>query len=69
MHEIFDQLFQRNPIEKVSKLNNFFKHCLALIEDKDVMEELLTLVEEPQPSVRPGEKLITLVKYLKLVAS
>ena len=34
----FDPLFQRKPTKKVSKLKNFFKSCLALIEDKDAME-------------------------------
>ena len=51
MPQIFEQLFQIKPTEKVNKLKNFFKICLALIEDKDAMEELSTLVEQPQPSV------------------
>ena len=56
MPQRFDQLFQIKLTEKVTKLKNFFKSCLALIKDKDVVEELSSLVEEPQPSVRPEKK-------------
>ena len=39
-----------------SSLKNFFTSCLALIEDKDSLEELLNLVEEPQPIVQLEKK-------------
>ena len=35
-----------------------------LVEDKDAnLEELLALIEEPQPSMRPEKKVTILVKY------
>ena len=53
MPQRFEQVFERKSAKKVSKLKYFFEICLALIEDKDVVAELSTLVEETQPSVRP----------------
>ena len=51
MPQGFEQLFQRKPTKKVSKLKDLFKSGLALISDKDVVVELSTLVEESQISV------------------
>ena len=45
MPQIFEQLFQRKPTEKVSKLKNLFKSILELIEYKDVLAELSSLVK------------------------
>ena len=45
MPKIFEQLFQRKPTKKVSKLKYFLKSHLALIEYKDVVVELLALKE------------------------
>ena len=33
-------------MKNVSKLKEFFKMCLTLINDKDVVVELTTLIEE-----------------------
>ena len=46
MPEGFEQLIRKKPMKKVSKLKEFFKICLALINDKDVVVELTTLIEE-----------------------
>ena len=46
MPERFEQLIRRSPMKKVSKLKEFFKSCLALINDKDVVAELTALIEE-----------------------
>ena len=44
--ERFKQLIRKPPMKKVSKLKEIFKSCLALINDKDVVAELTTLIEE-----------------------
>ena len=46
MPESFDQILRNKPTRKVSKLQDFFKSCLALIHDKDGVAELSTLKEE-----------------------
>ena len=46
MPERFEQLIRKPPMKKVSKLKYFFKSCLVLINDKDVVAELTTLIEE-----------------------
>ena len=48
MSEIFDQLFRKQLERKVSKLKEFFKICLSLIHDKDVVTKLTSLTEETQ---------------------
>ena len=37
MPKIFEQLIKKPPMKKFSKLNEFFKICLALIHDKGVV--------------------------------
>ena len=46
-------------------MKDFCKSCLELIKDKDVMEKLSNLVEEPQTSVRPEKKVNHIGKILK----
>ena len=46
MLKIFEQLLMKKPMKNISKLKEFFKSCLALINDKDVVTELTTLIEE-----------------------
>ena len=46
MLERFENLIRMPPMKKVSKLKEFFKSCLAIINDKDVVTELTTLIEE-----------------------
>ena len=45
MPERFDQLFRQKPIEKVSKVKEFFLIYLSLIQDNDVVVELIALIE------------------------
>ena len=52
MPEIFEQLIRRIPTKKVSKIKEFFKICLALIHDKDVVMELVALIEDNTPDMR-----------------
>ena len=42
-------------MKKVSKLKEFFKICLALINDKYVVAELTTLIEEKSKDTQPGK--------------
>ena len=44
MPKIFEQLIKKLPMKKVSKLKEFFKICLALIHDKDVVAKLVALI-------------------------
>ena len=67
--ERLEQLLQRKSTAKVSKLKYLFKSCVALIEDKDAMEELAALVEEPQINVRLEKKVNHIGKDWKLVMS
>ena len=48
MLERFDRLLSKQPTKNVSKLKEFFKNYLALIQDKDVVVELAALIGEPQ---------------------
>ena len=64
--EIFDQLFQKQLTRKVSKLKEFFKSCLSLTQDKDVVAELTTLIEEPQVELRPYIRANRVGKRLKI---
>ena len=56
MLEIFEQLIKRPPTKKVSKLKDFFKSCLALIYDKDVVIELTALIEDNTEHLRPEKR-------------
>ena len=44
-------------MKKVSKLKEFFKSCLALINDKYVITELTSLIEETTKDLRT-EKIV-----------
>ena len=46
MPERFQQIFHKNTLEKVSRINLFLSSCLALIEDKYAITELQALIEE-----------------------
>ena len=46
MPKRFEELIRKTPMEKVSKLKEFFKIFLALINDKDVVVELTSIIEE-----------------------
>ena len=65
MLERFDQLFRKEPVEKVSKLKEFFKSCLAIIQDKDVVAEFIALIEEPQEEVLTEIRVNHIGKILK----
>ena len=43
-------------MKKVSKLKEFFKNCLTLINDKDAVTELITLIEETPDDLRPKNR-------------
>ena len=45
MLEWFEQLIKKPPMKNVTKIKEFFKSFLALINDKDVIPELTTLIE------------------------
>ena len=49
----------------VSKLKEFFKICLTLIQDKDGVIELTSLIEEPQEEVRQEKRVNHIRKILK----
>ena len=57
MPERFEQLIKKSPMKKVSKLKEFFKSCLALINDKDDVTELTTLIEETPYDLQPEKNL------------
>ena len=44
MAERIEKLLRKQPMKKVSKIKEFFKSCLALIHDKDVVVELKSLI-------------------------
>ena len=46
-------------------MKKFFKSCLLLIEDKDDLAELSTLIEEAQPSMQQEKKVNHISKRLK----
>ena len=52
MPERFEQLIRKKPMKKVSKLKYFFKIFLVLINDKDVVAEILALIEENPDDMR-----------------
>ena len=56
MPERFEHLLRKQPMKNVSKLRGFFKICLALINDKDVVTELTTLIEETTKDLRPEKR-------------
>ena len=43
-------------MKKVSNLKEIFKFFLALINDKDVVEELIALIEEAPDDLRPKKR-------------
>ena len=45
MPKWFEQLIKKPPMKNVTKIKEFFKSFLALINDKDVIPELTTLIE------------------------
>ena len=47
-------------MKNVSKLKEFFKSCLALIHDKDVVAKLTTLIEDTTEDLRPKKESIKL---------
>ena len=51
--EQFEKLFKKKPMKKVSKIKEFFKNCLALINDKYAIIELITLIEETLDDLHP----------------
>ena len=63
--ERFEQLFKKQPTEKVSKLKYFFKIFLSLIRNKDVVAKLTTLVEETQEELQIDRILHPVIKRLK----
>ena len=46
-------------------MKNLFNSCLERIEDKDAMEELSAIVEEPPPSMWQDKKVNHIDKRLK----
>ena len=54
--ERFDQILKKKPTRKVSKLKYFFKSCLALILNKDVVSELRILIEENTEVLQPKRR-------------
>ena len=52
-------------MKKVSKLKEFFKICLELINDKDVVTELTTLIEETPDDLWPEKRVNHIGKRLK----
>ena len=63
---IFDQLLQNQPTGKFNKIKEFFKSFLSLIQDKDVVVALTSLIEEPQEEVRPDRRVNHVGKRLKI---
>ena len=57
--EWFRHIFQKKVTQNVSKLKSFLSSFLALIQDKDAIEELQALIEEspvePQPEKRVNQ--------------
>ena len=52
-------------MKKVSKLKEFFKSCLALIHDRDVVAEFTALMEETPEELRPEKRVNLIGKRLK----
>ena len=66
MPKRFEQLLSKQPMKKVSKLKYIFKSCLALIHDRDVVQELKSLIEETLEGPRPEKNVNHIGKILKL---
>ena len=66
MPELFEQLIRRPPMKKVSKVKDFFKSCLELIHDKDVVTEFTTLIEETTKDLRPEKRVNHIGRKLKI---
>ena len=52
-------------MKKISKLNDFFKSFLALINDKDAVTELTSLIEETPEDLRPEKRVNHIRRKLK----
>ena len=65
MTERFEPLITNKPMKKVSNLKEFFKSCLALINDKDVVTELTALIEETTDDLQPEKRFNHIGKRLK----
>ena len=61
----FKNLLRKQPMQKVSKLKDFFKICLAIISDKNVVAELTTLIEENPDDLQPKKRVYHIRKRLK----
>ena len=63
MPEIFEHLLQKNPIKIFSKIK---ESCLALINDRDVVSELIALIEETIEYLRPEKRVNHIRRILKI---
>ena len=52
-------------MKKVSKLKEFFKICLSLINDKDVFAQMETLTKETLDDLQPEKSVNHIGKRLK----
>ena len=64
--ELFEHLLRKKTLKKVSNIKEFFKICLALINDKDVVTELETLIEETLDYLHPKKRVNLIEKELKI---
>ena len=53
-------------MKKDSNLKDFFKSFLALIHDKDVVTELITLIEETLEYLRPEKRVNHIGRKVKI---
>ena len=63
---MIEQLIRKPPMKKVSKLKEFFKSCSELINDKDDVAELTTVIEETPYDLRPEKRVNHIGKRLKI---
>ena len=56
MPKRFEQLLKKKPMKRVSKIKEIFKICFALLNDKDVVVELTTLIEWIINNVQPKKR-------------
>ena len=52
-------------MKNVSKIKEFFKSCLALINDKDVVVQLTTMIGENPDNLQPKKRVNHIGKKLK----
>ena len=64
--ERFEQLIRKPPMKKVSNIKEFFKNCLTLIHDKDVVTELTSLIEEMTKDLRPEKRVNHIGRKVKV---